>query len=68
MIDMNLFEYKILDVPTKFSWSGGKMNVQELADKLNDLGRQGWEVVNTIDTNMYQGASRGLIIILKKSL
>ena len=68
MINMNKFEYKVLDVPTKFSWSGGKINAQELADKLNDLGRQGWEVVNTIDTNLHQGASRGLIIILKRSL
>ncbi|WP_207494205.1 DUF4177 domain-containing protein [Aridibaculum aurantiacum] len=65
---MKRFEYKLLDVPTKFSWSGGKINLQELTSKLNQLGAQGWEVVNTTDTNMTHGATRGLVIILKKEL
>ncbi len=65
---MKRFEYKVLEVATRFSWSGGKINLQDLTNKLNELGKQGWEVVNTTDTNMYQGASRGLIIILKREL
>lgn len=65
---MKRYEYKLLDVPTKFSWSGGKVNLQDLATKLNELGKQGWEVVNTTDTNMTHGASRGLVVILKRDL
>jgi hypothetical protein len=64
---MNKFEYKVLDVPSKGMWFGGKIDHQELSDKLNELGKQGWEVVSMSNTNMYNNASRGLIIILKRS-
>ena len=62
------FEYKVLDVPAKGFWFGGKVDHQELSDKLNSLGKQGWEVVSMSNTNMYNNASRSLIIILKRSL
>lgn len=64
---MNQFEYKVLDVPAK-GFFGGKINYQELADKLNLLGKEGWELVSSTDTNMYEGASRGLILILKRPI
>lgn len=64
---MNLFEYKVLDVPAK-GFFGGKINYQELADKLNELGLEGWELVSGTDTNMHQGGSRGLILILKRPI
>lgn len=64
---MRQFEYKVLDAPAK-GFFGGKINYQELADKLNDLGQQGWELVTGTDTNMYEGASRGLILILKREI
>ena len=41
---MKQFEYKILDVPAK-GFLGGKINFQELADKLNIMGKEGWELV-----------------------
>jgi hypothetical protein len=64
---MDRFEYKVLDVPAKGIWFGGKIDHQELSDKLNTLGQQGWEVVSMSSTNMYNNASRGMIIILKRS-
>ncbi len=64
---MNRFEYKILDAPAKGFW-GGKVNLQELTDTLNSLGREGWEVVSATDTNMHEGATRGLIILLKRQI
>jgi hypothetical protein len=62
---MKKFEYKVLDVLAK-GFFGGKVNFQELADKLNDLGEEGWEVISMEDTNMWEGASRSIIIILKR--
>lgn len=57
----------MLDVPAK-GFLGGKINFQELTDKLNDLGSEGWELVTGTDTNMHQGASRGLLIIMKREI
>ena len=64
---MKRFEYKVLDVPTK-GFLGGKVNHQEMVEKLNELGSQGWELVTGTDANMYEGASRGLIMILKREI
>ena len=64
---MKKFEYKILDVPAK-GFLGGKINFQELTDKLNTMGKEGWELVTGTDTNMHQGASRGLVMILKREI
>lgn len=67
---MQKFEYKVLDISeiSGFWSSGGKFNYQEICDKLNELGRQGWEVVNATDINRYEGITRSVMIILKKQL
>ncbi|MEO7308916.1 MAG: DUF4177 domain-containing protein [Chitinophagaceae bacterium] len=64
---MRKFEYNVLDIPTK-GWFGGKIDFHELSTKLNALGREGWEVISTTDTNMWEGASRGVVIILKREI
>ena len=64
---MKRFEHKILDVPTK-GWFGGKVDFEELANKLGELGKQGWEVVTMGAPNMYNSSSRNVIIILKKEI
>ena len=63
---MKKFEYKVLDVVTAgfFRW---KIDYQELTDRLNELGREGWEAVST-STNMYSNITRGLIVILKREI
>lgn len=67
---MQKFEYKILDVPATKGWwsSGGKVNFQELSNKLNELGHEGWEVIGSTDLNRYHGESRNVMIILKRKL
>lgn len=63
---MTRYEYTILEVPVKRWFLGGKVDTQALTDKLNELGRQGWQVTTMTDTNMAQGASRSLFVILQK--
>lgn len=66
---MKRFEYRVLDVATGGFWSGGgKIDVQQLTDKLNELGREGWEIASSIDLNMAQGQSRSVIVMLKREL
>ena len=66
-MDMTQFEYKFLEAPTKGFWSG-KIDLQELTNTLNTHGRDGWEVVSTTDTNMHQGGTNALIILLKRKI
>ena len=64
---MKKFEYKVLDVVTTgWWWGGGRVNHQELAEKLNEFGKEGWEVVSSTSVNRYYGSSRSVMIILKK--
>lgn len=67
---MPKFEYKVLAVPTSRNWFGwgGKVNFQELSNKLNELGLEGWEVINGTDINRYQGETGNVMIILKRQL
>ena len=62
---MKKFEYKVLDVIAK-GFFGGKVDFQALNEKLDELGEEGWEVVGMEDTNMYEGASRSMVVILKR--
>ena len=64
---MNRFEYKFLEAPAKGFWSG-KIDLQELTNILNAHGREGWEVVSTTDTNMHQGGTQAVIILLKRKI
>jgi len=64
---MKRFEYKVLDIPTT-GWFGGKVDYQALADKLNEVGRQGWEVITMGSPNKYDNGSRNVIIILKREI
>lgn len=67
---MQKFEYKVLDVSAVpgFWTGGGKVNFQELSTNLNELGRQGWEVINSTDINRHQGETKSVMIILKRLL
>ncbi|RAU95743.1 DUF4177 domain-containing protein [Paenibacillus sp. YN15] len=62
---METWEYKTLKVETK-GFFGGKVDLPELEEELNGLGRLGWELVNTFDTSMGQGTSREVVCIFKR--
>ncbi|GAB3992784.1 DUF4177 domain-containing protein [Spirosoma daeguense] len=64
---MKRFEYRILDVSAGGFW-GGKVDAQELTNRLNELGQEGWEVVSVVDTDIYGGGTKGLLVTLKREL
>ncbi|SOD93229.1 DUF4177 domain-containing protein [Spirosoma fluviale] len=64
---MKKFEYLVLDVAPAGFWSN-KIDTQELTDKLNQLGREGWELTSMVDLNQHQGATKGLLVTLKREL
>jgi hypothetical protein len=45
---------------------GGAVDGQELTDRLNELGAEGWELVTAFDTNMAHGRTRDVLAVLKR--
>lgn len=64
---MKKFEYRILDVPVGGFW-GGKIESQDLLEKLNELGAEGWEIASSLSTNKAEGQTQSAYIILKREL
>lgn len=59
------WEYKTLKCKTA-GVLGGILDTEEFDSKLNELGRNGWELVSVFDTNLGHGRSREVIAVLKK--
>jgi len=62
---MRRFEYLLLDTVAGF-FSG--IDYPELTTRLNQLGREGWEVVAVVDTAFTENRTRGLLFTLKREL
>jgi len=62
------WEYMTLKLAAEGWFLGGKLDVEKLDSQLNALGRDGWEVVSAFDTNQAYGASRDIVVILKRPL
>jgi hypothetical protein len=58
------WEYKTLKLEAGFR--GGNLNPEELDQILNELDREGWEVVTSFDANQGNGETRDIIFILKR--
>jgi hypothetical protein len=62
---MQTWEYKTVKVETK-GFRGGILDTNEFDALLNQLGRAGWELVATFDTNMIHGESREAVAVFKR--
>lgn len=64
---MKKFEYQLLESTNgKGIFSG--IDFQELTNRLNELGRQGWEVVSVLDTALTSTYTQCHLITLKREL
>jgi Domain of unknown function (DUF4177) len=64
---MKKFEYFVLNIGPNGFWKT-KLEVSELAEKLNELGLQGWEVVSNTTSNPYENQPKNFLIILKREI
>lgn len=62
---MEKFEYKVVVYDTKGFW-GGKVEVQQIENQLNQLGNDGWEMVSCTSTNQSYGSSKSIVCIFKR--
>jgi hypothetical protein len=67
---MKKFEYKVLEISAMggFLSGGGVVNFQAVTEKLNELGREGWEAIGATNINRDDGDTRTVMIILKRPL
>ena len=64
---MTKWEYKIVKIMmTRYVQSD--LKTDEVEQALNNLGKEGWEVVNIFDLNMKDGKSSYVIASLKRPL
>lgn len=63
---MTYWEYKTIEFNTKGFWIGGKVDLKHMNDELDKAGSEGWELVSTVSTSQYQGASRKIIAFFKR--
>lgn len=64
---MDKFEYKTLLTDAKGVF-GGKVNQATFQRELNELGLQGWELINTVAAAQSYGNTRWLISTFKRKL
>lgn len=64
---MEKFEYKTLFTDAKGAL-GGKVDQYTFQNELNDLGSQGWELVNTVAAAQSYGSTRWIVSIFKRKI
>ncbi len=64
---MEKFEYKTLFTDAKGAL-GGKVDQYSFQNELNELGSQGWELVNTVAAAQSYGSTRWIVSIFKRKI
>jgi hypothetical protein len=64
---MDKYEYKTLFTDAKGAF-GGKVDKGGFKMELNELGKDGWELVSTVSSAQSYGSTRWLISIFKRKL
>jgi len=64
---MQKFEYKTIKMKPKSSGFSQKLEDENLVEEMNVLGKDGWELVTSID-NKIGGSSISILLIFKRPL
>jgi Domain of unknown function (DUF4177) len=64
---MKKFEYKVIKTKQEGFWDP-QVNGDNLEAKLNTLGVLGWELTSATETNSYQGATKEIVLFLKREI
>ena len=63
---MTRWQYRTLKVDAEGCFRGGGVDAEDLDARLNELGAEGWEAVSAFDTNQVKGATRFIVVLLKR--
>jgi hypothetical protein len=64
---MKKFEYQTIIIEPKGIF-GGKINADSFTQTLNNMGKQGWELVNAVSSNEAYGGTKNIVCIFKREL
>lgn len=64
---MEKYEYKTLFTDAKGVF-GGKLDQSVFQNELNELGLQGWELINSVASAQSYGSTRWIISIFKRKI
>lgn len=62
---MTRWEYKTIKLGTT-GFLGGILDASAFEQLLNNLGRDGWELVSAFDTNQSYGQTRDVVAVFKR--
>jgi hypothetical protein len=62
---MTKWEYKVVEFDARGAL-GGLIDQEKMELKLNELGREGWELVTSYSTQQGYGSSRKLVYTFKR--
>ncbi len=66
---MNKYEYKTVFTDSKGIFGmGGKIDQTTYQNELNELGLEGWELVNTVASAQDYGSTKTIISIFKRKI
>ena len=61
------WEYHVISLDTR-GFFGANVDMQTLYTRLNELGREGWEVVSSSPVTAGQGYAQEILFVLKRPL
>jgi hypothetical protein len=64
---MEKFEYKVVTYDPH-GFFGGNVKEYQIANRLNQLGNDGWELVGCTSSNQSYGATKSIVCIFKSLL
>lgn len=64
---MRKYEYQTKVIDAKGLW-GGKINADDFNWSLNEMGQQGWELIETTASNEAIGNTRYIICVFKREI
>lgn len=62
------WEYTTLVFDFRSFWSSGDFDHHAYNDALNERGEKGWELVSVMDTNHFKGATRHVVVTMKRPM
>jgi len=62
------YEYQTKVFDAQGFWSGGKIDVDEFDATLNEMGSQGWQLIEKVTSNMELGRTRHFICTFMREI
>ena len=63
---MTRWEYLIITAERSGLFKSGSVDFENVLQKIQNLGDEGWELVSTMDTNLSHGKTENVVLFFKR--